>query len=448
MKRFHVHVRVKNLDESIEFYNALFDTQPTVQKADYAKWMLEDPRINYAISTGHSENGIEHLGLQLESETELHEVFANMQKAKGTVREEGECTCCYSKSQKSWITDPQGVDWEAFYTHGTATVYGEGTNAKPAPEVMEQWTGNDGKNAVLDKTMMVILILFFQIINFGFAQSSQVLSREFKSISPTEDHYERLAKLPTSGDNVALDSLRFPIEDFRRSAYLKLRTVYLDVPTSFFKIQPFPANSSNQTKAEIAFLIDLQAKRSAELMAKTDEMANIYYDPFTNNPANEDYERNIRSLFHIGKDLGNWYTPDKLPETARVLQNVIQDATYYFFNLKADFARPRPYHLSKDIKNPEAPGHSAYPSGHSSASYVNAYLLAEIFPELNDKFLSNAYDMAFSREIRGVHYPSDSRAGKVFAFQFVQQILKEKSFKSDFEKIKSELKAASIQNGN
>ena len=150
MKRFHVHVRVKNLDESIEFYNALFNTQPTVQKADYAKWMLEDPRINYAISTGHSENGIEHLGLQLESEAELHEVFDNMQKAKGTGREEGECTCCYSKSQKSWITDPQGVDWEAFYTHGTATVYGEGINARPAPEVMEQWTGNDGKNATLE----------------------------------------------------------------------------------------------------------------------------------------------------------------------------------------------------------------------------------------------------------------------------------------------------------
>ena len=88
MKRFHVHVRVKNRDESIEFYNALFNTQPTVQKADYAKWMLEDPRINYATSTGHSENGIEHLGLQLETEAELHEVFDNMQKAKGTVREE------------------------------------------------------------------------------------------------------------------------------------------------------------------------------------------------------------------------------------------------------------------------------------------------------------------------------------------------------------------------
>ncbi len=353
MKRFQVPVSLKNLDESIEFYNALVNTQPTVVKADHAKWMLKDPRI-----------------------------------------------ICV------------------------------------------------GKNAVLGKTMMVILILFFQVINFGFAQNSQDLSKEFISISPIEDHYERLAALSASGDNVALDSLRFPLKDFRRSAYLKLRTVYLQVPISFFKIKPFPANSSNQTKAEIAFLLELQAKRSPELMAKTDEMANIYYDPFTNNPTNEDFQRNVSSLFHIGKDLGNWYTPDKLPETTRVLQNVIQDATYYFFNLKADFARPRPYHLSKEIKNPEAPGHSAYPSGHSSASYVNAYLLAEMFPELKDKFLSNAYDMAFSREIRGVHYPSDSRAGKTFALQFVQQILKEKSFQSDFEKMKSELKAASIKNGN
>lgn len=147
MKTFHVHVRVKDLKESIEFYTALFNTQPSLIKPDYAKWMLEDPRINYAISTGHSETGIEHLGLQTDSEAELKEIYAGMQQAKGAVREEGECTCCYSKSQKSWITDPQGVDWEAFYTHGSSTVYGEGDNARPAPEVMEQWSGNDAKNA-------------------------------------------------------------------------------------------------------------------------------------------------------------------------------------------------------------------------------------------------------------------------------------------------------------
>lgn len=143
MKRFHVHVKVKNLGESIAFYNALFGTEATIVKQDYAKWMLEDPRINFAVSAGHSDNGIEHLGFQVDSPEELQQVYSNIQSAKGKVFEEGECTCCYAKSQKSWITDPQGVDWEAFYTHGTATVYGEGINAKPAPEVMEKWNGND-----------------------------------------------------------------------------------------------------------------------------------------------------------------------------------------------------------------------------------------------------------------------------------------------------------------
>ena len=147
MKTFHVHVRVKDLKKSIDFYTALFNTQPALVKPDYAKWMLDDPRINYAISTGHAENGIEHLGLQTDNEEELKEIYGNMQRAKGAVREEGDCTCCYSKSQKSWITDPQGVDWEAFYTYGNATVYGEGANARPAPQVMDKWEGNDAKEA-------------------------------------------------------------------------------------------------------------------------------------------------------------------------------------------------------------------------------------------------------------------------------------------------------------
>lgn len=144
MKRLHVHVRVKNLEETIEFYRALFGTAPAVLKPDYAKWMLEDPKLNFAVSTGHDETGIEHLGIQVESTGELQQVYANMQQAKSKITEEGECTCCYSKSQKSWITDPQGVDWEVFYTHGTSTVYGEGENARPAPLYMKKWEGNDG----------------------------------------------------------------------------------------------------------------------------------------------------------------------------------------------------------------------------------------------------------------------------------------------------------------
>ncbi|MCX2742759.1 VOC family protein [Mangrovivirga sp. M17] len=130
MRRLHVHIRVKDLSESISFYEAVFNSKPDITKSDYAKWMLNDPLVNFAISTGKSNPGIEHLGIQVDSKNELEEVYSNLKKAKSIIKEEGKTTCCYSKSIKSWITDPQGVDWEVFYTHGSSTVYGEGIYAR------------------------------------------------------------------------------------------------------------------------------------------------------------------------------------------------------------------------------------------------------------------------------------------------------------------------------
>lgn len=126
MKRLHVHVGVADLDQSIQFYSTLFAAEPTVIKSDYAKWMLEDPRVNFAISSGqHAAKGIEHLGIQAESPDELADVYGRLQAADAPVLEEGATTCCYAKSEKSWIADPDGVVWEAFFTNGEATVYGD-----------------------------------------------------------------------------------------------------------------------------------------------------------------------------------------------------------------------------------------------------------------------------------------------------------------------------------
>ncbi len=125
MKRMHVHVGVDDIDQSIRFYSTLFGTEPTLAKPDYAKWMLDDPRVNFAISAGqHSAKGIEHLGIQVESESELAEVYDRLKAADRPVLEEGATTCCYAKSEKSWIADPQGVVWETFYTTGEAVTYG------------------------------------------------------------------------------------------------------------------------------------------------------------------------------------------------------------------------------------------------------------------------------------------------------------------------------------
>ena len=126
MKRLHVHVGVADLDQSVAFYSTLFGAAPTVAKSDYAKWMLDDPRVNFAISSGqHAAKGIEHLGIQVESAEELSEVYGRLDAAGRPVLEEGATTCCYATSEKSWIADPDGIVWEAFLTNGQATVYGD-----------------------------------------------------------------------------------------------------------------------------------------------------------------------------------------------------------------------------------------------------------------------------------------------------------------------------------
>lgn len=124
MKRLHVHVGVEDLAESIRFYSTMFAAEPTVRKADYAKWMLENPRVNFAISQGRGATGIHHLGIQVEDTDELAEVYDRLKAAERPVIEEGETVCCYAQSEKSWIADPQGVAWETFFTHGESTVYG------------------------------------------------------------------------------------------------------------------------------------------------------------------------------------------------------------------------------------------------------------------------------------------------------------------------------------
>jgi hypothetical protein len=132
MKRFHVHVSVENLSDSIRFYSALFNQTPTVEKSDYAKWMMENPRINFAISKRGAEPGVDHLGIQVESDDELQEVNQRLAAAQLPVAEQTGTTCCYAKSDKYWTIDPQNVAWEAFHTLGNAPVFGSELNSKQA----------------------------------------------------------------------------------------------------------------------------------------------------------------------------------------------------------------------------------------------------------------------------------------------------------------------------
>src|ERR1700721_3342659 len=125
MKRLHLHMAVENLSQSIGFYSALFAAQPAVVKTDYAKWMLDDPRVNFAISTRGRQPGLDHLGIQVENTDELQEVYARLREAGGNIIEQGQTACCYAKSEKAWIDDPAGIGRESFLTKGESITYGD-----------------------------------------------------------------------------------------------------------------------------------------------------------------------------------------------------------------------------------------------------------------------------------------------------------------------------------
>lgn len=142
MKRFHVHVAVPDLQQSIRFYSTMFGAEPSVVKTDYAKWMLEDPRINFAISQRGAQAGVNHLGFQVDDAAELEQIHGRLEAAEGAVLEEKDVSCCYARSDKYWVTDPAGIPWESFHSLGSVPFYhgdaqqeeAAGTCCAPAPE--------------------------------------------------------------------------------------------------------------------------------------------------------------------------------------------------------------------------------------------------------------------------------------------------------------------------
>lgn len=139
MKRFHVHLGVKDLQESVRFYSTLFGQEPSKLKNDYAKWMLEDPRVNFAISTRVKSDGVDHFGLQVDEDSELEEITKRLKSAELTLFGEGEAVCCYAESKKAWVKDPTGNAWEAYRTMADAEVFHEKPKTcTPSP---------DGKNS-------------------------------------------------------------------------------------------------------------------------------------------------------------------------------------------------------------------------------------------------------------------------------------------------------------
>jgi acid phosphatase (class A) len=166
-------------------------------------------------------------------------------------------------------------------------------------------------------------------------------------------------------------------------------------------------------------------------------LAGVFYN-LRVQPTDSNYSTYRKHLFHIGRTVGTWFNPNDLPLTAQLMANVWRDASYLIWSLKYQYLRVRPYVLEEALQNLQETNWPAYPSGHAANSYINAYIYQELAPEFSDVFLKDAYDMAHSREIIGVHYPSDSEASRILARQLVNQLFQNEKFLNDLELVKVE----------
>lgn len=283
-------------------------------------------------------------------------------------------------------------------------------------------------------------ILFLSAILLNTALLAQPHPGAPSAVNPSRGYYRQVATYDPApkAARAELDKLTFFRDEQGKERRLSLKPVFLtEIKDDFFVIPPPPANSSARTRAEINYLLALQRTRTAEEVRASLYMANVYYN-LRVMPSDSTYTRYRKNLFHIGRSIGTWFNPDDLPLTAELMAKVWRDASYFTWYLKFKYARVRPYTLEPKLKNLEETNWEAYPSGHAANSYVNALVYSKLAPEYEDVFMKDAYDMAHSREILGVHFPTDAEASLIMARQLVDQLFLNAAFLAEFKGVKTE----------
>ncbi len=278
------------------------------------------------------------------------------------------------------------------------------------------------------------------IVIFFLAGLTVANAQKVRELTPVKGYYKTLQSFSPKpkSPGEAVDNEKFPFDAAQAEKRLALKPYYLEnVKLEEFGIPDPPANSSEQTRAELNYLLQLQEKRTKLDVESSLYMAGVFYSLKTQ-PGDSTYDYYRQNLFHIGRSIGNWFNPNDMPLTADLIAHVWQDASYFIWAAKYKYLRVRPYVLDEDIDNLEETNWAAYPSGHAANSYVNAYIYQELAPEFSEVFIKDAYDMAHSREILGVHYPSDSEASRVLARRLVNKLLTNEKFLKDFELVKKE----------
>jgi len=281
---------------------------------------------------------------------------------------------------------------------------------------------------------VVCCLLIASAVTFSTAADSKIS----RPLTPARGHYAKLGALdpkPAAPD-LPIDAKRFTGKPKFSEDGGQSQREFVNVPLDIFKLPPCPANSSKQTRAEIDYLLRLQAQRT-----ELEGQRALYYVPFGLDPIKPDnpqFEVQQKRIFWVGRSIGSWFNPKDLPITTELVERIWPDATYYVWQLKSKYLRIRPYTIDPSVKNLVVTNWPAFPSGHSFYAHMLAYFYSELAPEFSDIFLKDANDIGHSREIIGVHYPSDTEAGRVFARQFVDLLLNSEKFKPEFEKVKAE----------
>lgn len=261
-----------------------------------------------------------------------------------------------------------------------------------------------------------------------------------KALDAPRGHYEQLSHLDKAPRSAyaSMDTLRFPYDQVQAERRTSLKPIFLGHLTKEdFNLPDPPANSSLQTREELNYLLRLQQQRTEDDERSGLYKANVYYSIRTK-PGDVSYIRFRQNLFYIGRSMGTWFNPENLPLTADLMAQVWQDASFFVWSFKNHYLRIRPYVLEPQLKNLEETDWAAYPSGHAANSYINAYIYQELAPEFRDVFIKDALDMAHSRELIGVHYPSDSEISRIFARKFVNKLFESEKFRSAFEAVRQE----------
>lgn len=289
---------------------------------------------------------------------------------------------------------------------------------------------------------LAILLLTALLVNLATFQAD---CQWIHPLEPIGAQYKTLAALnpEPSGERAWMDTITFPWSEYGKTALSASlwRAYYLspEDESQLPNLVRYPANSSEQTRAELDYLLDLQAHRTPEQIKRAEYIANFGSWPDLINPTDSDFLENLRELFYIpGPVIGAWYNPDNFPATTQLLLHCIQDIRITEFRLKRHFKRARPYHLEPRLR-PLARIHSpSFASGHSLWSFTEAYIFSEIIPARRGDFLQRAEEVRWSRELMGIHYPSDNEASRVIGWHLLQDWFHNPQFVADLEKAKAE----------